>query len=204
MNKTESGTPFDGNMIVKNVLHRYQIAQTELCQKLGYSREAFSKVVNGHRALSVVKAKEIALAYDLDWRSFYETPADRFVPATACIDALYIRKLKQTWMVKCPKEWHNNSEFYAICNIGFEFHEYCYVITKKTVPFDYIKQVNAWTLFTLKDGSKLIGHADGYEDTQGKLIRFYNCETKGMTTVASKKIVTMQKGRALLPPVDQT
>ena len=50
---TDTGTPFDGNMIVKNVLHRYQISQTDLCQKLGYSREAFSKVVNGHRALSV-------------------------------------------------------------------------------------------------------------------------------------------------------
>ncbi len=106
-------------------------------------------------------------------------------------------------MVKCPKEWHNNSVFYAICNKGFEFDEYCYVITKKAIPFDDKKQVNAWTLFTLKDGSQIIGHADGYADSQGKMIRFYNCETKAMMTLASKKIVTMQKGRALLPPVDQ-
>ena len=200
---SDTGTPFDGNMIVKNVLHRYQISQTDLCQKLGYSREAFSKVVNGHRALSVVKAKEIALAYDLDWRSFYETPADRFIPATGCTEGLFIRNLRQNWMVKCPKEWHYNSEFYVICKEGYEYNEYTYVITKKSVPFAYTKQLNAWTLYTLKDGSKLIGYADGYLDSEGKMIRFYNCETKAIISVPSKKIITMQKGRSLLPPVDQ-
>ena len=124
----DTGSPFDGNMIVKNVLHRYKIKQTELCERLGYSREAFSKIVNGHRALSVAKAKEISDAYNLDWRSFYEAPSDRFVPATACIDQIKVRPLKQTWLVKCPKEWHNNSEFYVICDPGREFTEYVYVI----------------------------------------------------------------------------
>ena len=200
MSKAESGTPFDGNMIVKNVLHRYQISQTDLCQKLDYSREAFSKVVNGHRALSVVKAKEIALAYDLDWRSFYETPTDRYVPATACVESTAVRTFDYTWMVKCPKEWHYNSKFYVICDPNREFDEYVYVITKKSVPFKVEDQRNAWTLFTTKDGSQFIGYIDGYQDSEGKMIRLYNSETKGFKIMAAKKMVSMQKGRALLPP----
>jgi len=202
MSIADTGSPFDGNMIVKNVLHRYKIQQTELCQKLGYSREAFSKVVNGHRALSVIKAKEIAMAYNLDWRSFYETPADRYIPATACLEHINVRPLKETWMVKCPKEWHNNSEFYVLYDPMHEFEAYCYVVAKKAVPFVFDKQLNVWTLFTLKDGSKLIGYVDGYQDPEGKMIRFYNTETKAVKTIKAKSIVSMQKGRALLPPVN--
>tara|TARA_X000001316_G_C909359_1_gene25107 strand:- start:173 stop:778 length:606 start_codon:yes stop_codon:yes gene_type:complete len=196
----DTGSPFDGNMIVKNVLHRYKIKQTELCERLGYSREAFSKIVNGHRALSVAKAKEISDAYNLDWRSFYEAPSDRFVPATACIDQIKVRPLKQTWLVKCPKEWHNNSEFYVICDPGREFTEYVYVISNNPIEFAFDKLLSPWTLFTLKDQTKLIGYADGYMDDSGKNIRIWNVETKGVLIVPTKKITHMQKARALLPP----
>mgnify|MGYP003130506387 FL=1 len=196
----DTGSPFDGNMIVKNVLHRYKIKQTELCERLGYSREAFSKIVNGHRALSVAKAKEIADAYNLDWRSFYEAPSDRFVPATACIDQIKVRPLKQTWLVKCPKEWHNNSEFYVICDPGREFTEYVYVISNNPIEFQFNKLLSPWTLFTFKDQTKLIGYADGYMDDSGKNIRIWNVETKGVLIVPTKKITHMQKARALLPP----
>ena len=196
----DTGSPFDGNMIVKNVLHRYKIKQTELCERLGYSREAFSKIVNGHRALSVAKAKEISDAYNLDWRSFYEAPSDRFVPATACIDQIKVRPLKQTWLVKCPKEWHNNSEFYVICDPGREFTEYVYVISNNPIEFQFDKLLSPWTLFTLKDQTKLIGYADGYMDDSGKNIRIWNVETKGVLIVPTKKITHMQKARSLLPP----
>jgi len=68
------------------------------------------------------------------------------------------------------------------------------------VPFKVEDQRNAWTLFTTKDGSQFIGYIDGYQDSEGKMIRLYNSETKGVKIMAAKKIVSMQKGRALLPP----
>ena len=49
----------DDNIRVKVVLKNYGINITEMCRNLSWSREAFSRVANGHRALSVEKAKTV-------------------------------------------------------------------------------------------------------------------------------------------------
>ena len=61
---------------IKEVFNLYGISQTEVCKKLNFSREAFNRVANKARALSVHKAKMIGEAYGIDWRDFYEPPEE--------------------------------------------------------------------------------------------------------------------------------
>jgi transcriptional regulator with XRE-family HTH domain len=191
---------FEGDMSVKLTLNRYNINQTELCKKLNFSREAFSKVVNGHRNLSVGKAKLIADLYGFDWREFYETAAERYISATGCIDDITVRKTYTNYLVEVPREWQENSQFYAICTKGKAYHEYVYVFTSTPIPFDVTKIISNTSLFTLKNGVQYIGYINGYVDPFGKDLMIGNYQTYAEVIVPAKKIVTMQKGRALLTP----
>ena len=193
-------SPFEGDMSVKLTLNRYNINQTELCKKLNFSREAFSKVVNGHRNLSVAKAKLIADLYGFDWREFYETAAERYISATGCIDDIQVRKTKSNYLVEAPREWQENSEFYAICSPGHAYDEYVYVFTSTPIPFDIKKILSNTSLFTLKNGVQYIGYILGYVDADGKDVVIGNYQTRTEVTVAAKKIESMQKSRALLTP----
>jgi len=193
-------TPFDGNMSVKMTLNRYDINQTQLCKKLNFSREAFSKIVNGHRSLSVTKAKLIADLYSFDWREFYETAADKYVSATGCIDQIAVRKTKCSYLIEAPKEWLENSVFYAICTPGYNYDEFVYVFTSHAIPFDYKKITSINTLFTMNNGDKYIGYVLGYSDTEGKTITLGNHQTNAVVNLSIKKVKSMQKCRALLMP----
>ena len=63
----------------KVVLQKYAINITKLCEETGWNREAFSRVANGHRALSVEKAKVIGKLHGFSWTEFFTAPADRYV-----------------------------------------------------------------------------------------------------------------------------
>ena len=193
-------TPFDGNMSVKMTLNRYNINQTELCKKLNFSREAFSKVVNGHRNLSVAKAKLISDLYGFDWREFYETAAERYISATGCTDGIEVRKTKGNYLVETPREWQENSVFYAICTPGRAYDEYVYVFTSTPIPFDPKKILSNTSLFTLKNGTQYIGYVLGYVDNDGKDVMIANYQTRTEVRIPVKKLESMQKSRALLTP----
>ena len=192
--------PFQGNMNVKSVLNRNHINQTELCKKLDFSREAFSKVVNGHRALSVVKAKLIADEYNLDWRDFFETPGDRYKAIDGCIQNLIVEKTKQNYFIVAPKEWHNNSNFYLITHKYGQWNEHVYVFEKQTHQFNYKLLDDGFALYTFKDGTQYIGAFDGFEDPDGHNFIINNCETVTWKALSTKKVLHIQLARALLTP----
>tara|TARA_R100001460_G_scaffold30806_2_gene60791 strand:- start:1713 stop:2318 length:606 start_codon:yes stop_codon:yes gene_type:complete len=192
--------PFTGNMSVKDVLFRNKINQTELCQKLGFSREAFSKVVNGHRDLSVHKAKAIAELYDLDWRDFYEKPSDRYKQVDGKISNLIVEKCKENIFIVAPKEWHNNSLFYIIDHKYGQWNQYVYVFEKRTHQFNPKILDEGFALFTFKDGLQVIGEYNGYDDPNGQMISIYNAETHTWHTYKVNKIIHVQMAKALLTP----
>jgi transcriptional regulator with XRE-family HTH domain len=192
--------PFSGNMSVKDVLFRNKINQTELCRKLGFSREAFSKVVNGHRDLSVHKAKAIAELYDLDWRDFYETPSDRYKQIDGIVTNLIVEKAKENIFIVAPKEWHNNSLFHMISYKYGQWNEYVYVFEKRTHEFNPQLLNEGFALYTFKDGLQVVGEFNGYDDPNGQSICIYNAETHTWHKYKTNKVKHIQMAKALLTP----
>ena len=103
-------------------------------------------------------------------------------------------------MVEAPREWQENSEFYAICTPGSAYDEYVYVFTSTPIPFETKKILSNTSLFTLKNGTQYIGYIHGYVDADGKDVMIGNYQTRMEVTVTAKKIESMQKSRALLTP----
>ena len=200
---TKISNPFSGNMSVKDVLFRNKINQTELCRKLGFSREAFSKIVNGHRDLSVQKAKAIAELYDLDWRDFYETPSDRYKQIDGVVSSLIVEKPKENIFIVAPKEWHNNSIFHMISYQYAQWNKYVYVFEKRTHEFNPKLLDESFALYTFKDNLQVIGEFNGYDDASGETICITNQETLTWHTFKTKKIKHIQMARCLLTPNKQ-
>lgn len=98
------------NQRVKIVLKKYDINITQMCKELSWSREAFSRVANGHRALSVEKAKAIGNKYNFSWTEFFIDPENRYIEVTKGIKGSVVQKLDYKKFVEIPSEWVNTTE----------------------------------------------------------------------------------------------
>ena len=74
------------------------------------------------------------------------------------------------------------------------------MFTSTPITFDVTKIISNTSLFTLKNGVQYIGYINGYVDPFGKDLMIGNYQTYAEVIVPAKKIVTMQKSRALLTP----
>ena len=94
----------------KVVLQKYAINITRLCEETGWNREAFSRVANGHRALSVEKAKVIGKLHGFSWTEFFTDPADRYTMIKQGINGCEVHDLDKPHFYGMPQEWLKSTE----------------------------------------------------------------------------------------------
>lgn len=128
------------NLRVKVILKKYDINMTQLCKELSWSREAFSRVANGHRSLSVEKAKAIGNKYNFSWTEFFIDPENRYIEVNKGIRGSVVEKLGRKMFVEVPSEWVNTTE--CLLTLGSQEMKYTgelSVFEKKQLDFKTLK-----------------------------------------------------------------
>ena len=97
----------DNDLRVKLTLNKYNVNITQLCEELGWSREAFSRVANGHRALSVDKAKAIGNLYNFPWTEFFLDLNDSYIEVKHYMSGCELKPMKPKF-VQVPYEWKSS------------------------------------------------------------------------------------------------
>ena len=192
----------DENIRVKIVLKNYGINITEMCRNLSWSREAFSRVANGHRALSVEKAKTIGANYGFSWTEFFTDPNDRYAQVSRQIDGCIVKQMPEKKFIELPTEWVKNMDVAMFqSNDKHAYNGNCAIIMKQTLTPDEV--VKRWGndlglafLVTTKRGQY---YGSMYYDKTAKYTLVHNLHWHKSVSVTTSSIKYVQRIKAYLP-----
>jgi hypothetical protein len=192
----------------KVVLQKYSVNITKLCEETGWNREAFSRVANGHRALSVEKAKVIGKLHGFSWTEFFTDPDDRYIQIKEGINGTIIEQLEKTQFYELPAEWLRSTEvlkFYLGNYANKLEHEVCVFSSEKLTIDQTIKKHGPRSrleyLITCKRGRFFGSVILDAKQTESKYTTIINPWMLEQSVVLTSSIKYMQRIVAYMPQV---